>query len=54
MTIPFISHDLTSERVKEITAYNLVIKKDQITLDSSFSDDLGADSLDIVELIMMI
>ena len=39
------------ERVKKIVAEQLGVK-DDITNDSSFVDDLGADSLDTVELVM--
>ena len=40
------------ERVKKIIVAQLDIDESQVTLDSSFVDDLGADSLDVVELIM--
>jgi acyl carrier protein len=40
------------DRVKEIIADKLSVEADEITMESSFIDDLGADSLDIVELIM--
>lgn len=40
------------EKVKEIVAEQLGVEEDSITMESSFIDDLGADSLDIVELIM--
>ncbi|MDP4087950.1 MAG: acyl carrier protein [Bacillota bacterium] len=40
------------EKVKEIIADKLSLEADEITLESSFIDDLGADSLDLVELIM--
>jgi acyl carrier protein len=39
-------------KVREIVAEQLQISADEINLDSSFIDDLGADSLDIVELVM--
>ncbi len=39
-------------RVKKIIAERLSLSEDEIRMDSSFLDDLGADSLDIVELIM--
>ncbi len=39
-------------RVKKITAERLSVSEDEVRMDSSFLDDLGADSLDIVELIM--
>jgi acyl carrier protein len=41
-------------RLKEIVAKNLDVDKSRITPDSSYVDDLGADSLDTVELIMAI
>jgi acyl carrier protein len=40
------------EKVKDIIADQLGIDADEISMESSFMDDLGADSLDIVELIM--
>lgn len=40
------------EKVRKIIAEQLGIEEDEITMESSFIDDLGADSLDIVELIM--
>ncbi|MDO5038178.1 acyl carrier protein [Clostridium sp.] len=40
------------EKIQEIVSEKLSIDKDEITMDSSFIDDLNADSLDIVELIM--
>ena len=41
-----------SERVKEIIAKHLGIEPDKVTEDDNFIDDLGADSLDTVELAM--
>ena len=40
------------EKVREITAEQLNIDEDQVTLDASFINDFEADSLDIVELMM--
>ncbi len=40
------------EKVKKIIVEQLGVEEDDITMESSFIDDLGADSLDIVELIM--
>ncbi len=40
------------ERVVDIVAEQLGVSKDQITLETSFVNDLGADSLDTVELVM--
>jgi acyl carrier protein len=40
------------ERVKSIIVEQLGVDEEEVTLDASFTDDLGADSLDIVELVM--
>ncbi len=40
------------ERVKKIVVEQLGVEEDQVTADASFVDDLGADSLDTVELVM--
>ena len=40
------------ERVKEIIVEQLGVQPDQVTLDASFVNDFGADSLDTVELVM--
>lgn len=40
------------DRVKEIIVEQLGVEADQVTPDASFVDDLGADSLDTVELVM--
>jgi len=40
------------ERVKGIVVEQLGVDEDEVTMQASFVDDLGADSLDIVELIM--
>ncbi len=40
------------EKVKEIIVEQLGVTDTSVTLEASFIDDLGADSLDIVELIM--
>jgi len=40
------------ERVKKIVAEQLGVKDEEVTNDASFVDDLGADSLDTVELVM--
>lgn len=40
------------EKVREVVSEQLEIKYDEITAEALFLDDLGADSLDIVELIM--
>jgi acyl carrier protein len=40
------------EKVKEIIVEQLGVNADQATMEASFIDDLGADSLDTVELVM--
>ena len=40
------------ERVKKIVCEQLGVKDDEVTNESSFVEDLGADSLDTVELVM--
>src|SRR5262249_58171234 len=40
------------ERVIEIVCENLAVSKDQVNRNTAFIEDIGADSLDIVELIM--
>ena len=40
------------ERVIEIVCENLGVNKEQVTRATSFQEDVGADSLDIVELVM--
>ncbi|MES9831196.1 MAG: acyl carrier protein [Candidatus Thiodiazotropha sp. LLP2] len=40
------------ERVRKIVVEQLGVKDEEVTLEASFVDDLGADSLDTVELVM--
>lgn len=40
------------EKVQQITVEQLSVDASAVTMESTFVDDLGADSLDIVELIM--
>ena len=42
------------EKVKEIIVSQLGVEEDEVTLDSTFVDDLGADSLDMVEFVMVL
>ncbi len=42
----------TFDKVKAIVVEQLSVDEAEVTIDSTFIDDLGADSLDIVELIM--
>ena len=44
--------DTTEARVREIIVEELGVEADKVTSDASFVDDLGADSLDTVELVM--
>ncbi|HEY3570864.1 MAG TPA: acyl carrier protein [Thermoanaerobaculia bacterium] len=41
-----------AEKVKSIIVEQLGVDEEEVTLDASFTEDLGADSLDIVELVM--
>ena len=40
------------ERVKKIVVEQLSVKEEEVSNEASFVDDLGADSLDTVELVM--
>jgi len=40
------------ERVKKVTVEKLGVKEEEVVLTASFTEDLGADSLDVVELVM--
>ncbi|NLN26752.1 MAG: acyl carrier protein [Firmicutes bacterium] len=42
----------TFERVKNLVVEQLGVNEDQVTPEASFTEDLGADSLDVVELVM--
>ena len=44
--------DAIFEKVKEVIMDQLAAEDDAVKMETSFIDDLGADSLDIVELIM--
>jgi acyl carrier protein len=45
-------NETIEQRVRKIIVNQLNVNEEQITLEASFLDDLGADSLDTVELIM--
>lgn len=47
-----MAKDAIFDKVKAIIVDQLGVEEDEVTEDASFVDDLGADSLDIVELIM--
>ena len=40
------------QRVREIIVEQMDVNPDQVTMDAKFIEDLGADSLDVVELVM--
>ncbi len=42
----------TLERVKKVVVDRLKVSEDQVTESASFVDDLGADSLDVVDLVI--
>ena len=44
--------DSVEDRIKKIIVERLNVDEEEVTTDASFIDDLGADSLDIVELVM--
>ena len=46
------SQDEIAERIKSIIVEQLSVSMEEVTPEASFIEDLGADSLDIVELIM--
>ena len=47
-----MSSEEVFEKVKGIIVEQLGVTEDTVTMEASFIDDLGADSLDIVELVM--
>jgi acyl carrier protein len=47
-----MSNSTVEERVKKIVIEQLGVKEDEVSNEASFVDDLGADSLDTVELVM--
>lgn len=47
-----MTKDEVFAKVKDITVEQLGVDEDEVTMDASFRDDLEADSLDLVELIM--
>ncbi|KFZ40575.1 MULTISPECIES: acyl carrier protein [Thermoactinomyces] len=44
--------ETTLERVKKIIVENLSVEPSEVTLEANIKEDLGADSLDVVDLIM--
>ena len=47
-----MSENSIESRVRKIVVEHLGVEEDKVTKDASFIDDLGADSLDTVELVM--
>ena len=47
-----MTKDEVFAKVKEITVEQLGVDEDEVTIEATFRDDLEADSLDLVELIM--
>ena len=47
-----VMNNSVEERVKKIVVEQLGVKEEEVSNESSFVDDLGADSLDTVELVM--
>jgi acyl carrier protein len=47
-----MEHEEIFDKVKEVIVDQLSVEEDDVTEDAAFVDDLGADSLDIVELVM--
>ncbi len=52
MTALTDSRAAVEAKVREIVCEQLGVSDEEVTLDASFIDDLGADSLDLVELVM--
>jgi len=53
-TIRMMADDSVEDQLTSLIAEQLGVKKEQVVPDASFTEDLGADSLDAVELIMAI
>ena len=49
--LTLMSQDILN-RVKKVTVEELGVKEEEVSETSSFTEDLGADSLDVVELVM--
>lgn len=43
---------MTFEKVREVLVDQLDVDEDAVTMESSIADDLGADSLDVVDMVM--
>ncbi len=47
-----LSKDEVFQKVKNVIVEQLGVSQDEVTMEASFTEDLGADSLDTVELVM--
>lgn len=47
-----MDNDAVFDKIKDILVEQLGVEEDDVNMDSSFTDELNADSLDIVELVM--
>lgn len=47
-----VEHIMEFEKIKKIIAEVLNVDEEEITMDTTFVDDLGADSLDVFQIIM--
>ncbi len=45
---------MTFEKIKEILVENLALGEDEVTLEADIQEDLGADSLDIMEIVICV
>jgi acyl carrier protein len=45
---------MTFDKIKELIVDQLDVEEDKVTMDANIQDDLGADSLDIVDLVMSV
>jgi acyl carrier protein len=50
--IELLGVEIPNEKIVEILCEQLMLDKDQIQMDTAITDDLGADSLDLVEVLM--
>ena len=47
-----LSREEVQEKVKKVIVEQLGVSADEVTIEASYTEDLGADSLDTVELVM--
>ncbi|MBO5226808.1 MAG: acyl carrier protein [Ruminococcus sp.] len=45
---------MTFDKIKELIVDQLDVEEDKVTMEANIQDDLGADSLDIVDLVMSV